>query len=85
MKTKIAGQDSKLTRLPAALQEHLRANTGQTFRREQLCSAVWRMNFYRHSRTIDQTISIVRKHLAAEERIVTVFGVGYRHETQPTR
>ena len=76
----MAKLESKLTRLQAALQQHLRANSGKTLSREQLCSVVWRMNFYRQSRTIDQTISVVRKHLAEEERIVTVFGVGYRHE-----
>jgi len=38
------------------------------------------MTFFRSSRTIDQTISIVRKHLGNDERIVTLFGVGYRHE-----
>jgi DNA-binding winged helix-turn-helix (wHTH) protein len=38
------------------------------------------MSFFRFSRTIDQTISVVRKHLGQDERIVTVFGIGYRHE-----
>lgn len=38
------------------------------------------MNYFRTSRTIDQTISVVRKHLGEKERIVAVFGVGYRHE-----
>ncbi len=74
--------ESKLTKLQAALQDYLRTNSGETFSREQLCSAVWRMNFYQHSRTIDQTISVVRKHLDEEERIVTVFGIGYRHKVQ---
>jgi DNA-binding winged helix-turn-helix (wHTH) protein len=38
------------------------------------------MHYFRSSRTIDQTISIVRKQLGQGERIHTVFGVGYRHE-----
>jgi DNA-binding response OmpR family regulator len=71
---------ASLTRLQAALREYLRAHSGETIRREQLCLDVWRMNYFHSSRTIDQTISIVRKHLAEDERIITVFGVGYRHE-----
>ena len=69
-----------LTRLQAALREYLRAHSAETISREQLCADVWRMNYFHSSRTIDQTISIVRKHLNEDERIITVFGVGYRHE-----
>lgn len=75
----------KLTRLQAALQSYLRDHSGETITREQLCAAVWQMNFFRWSRTIDQTVSVVRKHLAEGERIVTVFGVGYRHESPVKR
>ena len=70
----------KLTRLQAALQEFLREHSGETFSREQLCSSVWQMNYFHCSRTIDQTISVVRKYIGEDERIITVFGVGYRHE-----
>ena len=65
--------------MQAALQEYLRAHSGATLSREQLCQEVWGMNYY-NSRTVDQTISVVRKHLAEGEAIVTVFGIGYRHE-----
>ena len=68
------------TRLQAMLQNYLRAHSGETISRQQLCSEVWHMNYFQSSRTIDQTISVVRKHLEAGERIITVFGVGYRHE-----
>lgn len=74
--------EPKLTRLQSALQSYLRAHSGKTITREQLCAAVWQMNFFRWSRTIDQTVSVVRKHLAEGEKIVTVFGVGYRHEAR---
>lgn len=70
----------RLTRLQAGLREYLRVHSGQNISRQQLCAAVWRMNYFHPSRTIDQTVSVVRKHLHDEERIVTVFGVGYRHE-----
>lgn len=69
-----------LTRLQAALKEYLRQHSGETISREELCSAVWQMNYFRWSRTIDQTVSVVRKHIGRDERIVTVFGIGYRHE-----
>jgi len=68
------------TRLRARLQNYLRTHSGETISRQQLCSEVWQMNYFQSSRTIDQTISVVRKHLEAGERIITVFGVGYRHE-----
>jgi DNA-binding response OmpR family regulator len=69
----------RLTRMQAALQEYLRTHSGANLSRQQLCQEVWRMNYY-NSRTVDQTISVVRKHLAEDEAIVTVFGVGYRYE-----
>lgn len=69
-----------LTQLQAGLRDYFRAHSGEAISRELLCSEVWRMTFFRSSRTIDQTISIVRKHLGNDERIVTLFGVGYRHE-----
>ena len=75
-----SGSFVRLTKLQTAVCEYLRVHSGETISREQLCSSVWQMNYFRTSRTIDQTISVVRKHLAKDERIVTVFGVGYRHE-----
>jgi DNA-binding response OmpR family regulator len=71
---------SGLTRLQSALRDYLRAHSGETLRREQLCTDVWHMNYFHSSRTIDQTISVVRKRLGEGEHIITVFGVGYRHE-----
>jgi two-component system, OmpR family, alkaline phosphatase synthesis response regulator PhoP len=71
---------ASLTRLQASLQNYLRAHSGDTVSRKQLCSDVWCMNYFQSSRTIDQTISVVRKHLDANERITSVFGIGYRHE-----
>lgn len=69
----------RLTPMQAALQNYLRSHSGTTLSRQQLCQEVWRMNYY-NSRTVDQTISVVRKHLSEDEAIVTVFGIGYRHE-----
>ena len=69
-----------LTRIQGELCSYLRANSGETVSRKQLYSAVWQMNYFHSTRTIDQTISVVRKHIDENERIITVFGVGYRHE-----
>ena len=80
MKTLTYHSSASPTRLQAILQNYLRAHSGETISRQQLCSEVWHMNYFQSSRTIDQTISVVRKHLEADERIVAVFGVGYRHE-----
>jgi DNA-binding response OmpR family regulator len=71
---------ASLTRLQTLLQDYLRAHSGETITREQLSADVWQMNYFQASRTIDQTLSVVRKNLRVNERIVTVFGVGYRHE-----
>src|SRR5678816_1818502 len=80
MLTYHARSGTSLTRLQANLQAYLRAHSGETISRERLCSDVWRMNYFQSSRTIDQTISVVRKHLGANERIISIFGIGYRHE-----
>ena len=74
-----------LTRLQAALRDYLRAHSGETVTREQLSAAVWGMNYFDRSRAIDQTVSVVRKHLSRQESIVTIFGLGYRHEVAPKR
>ena len=66
--------------LGIALRDYLRAHSGQTLSRTRLATDVWRMNHFRASRTVDQTVSVLRRHLPPDERIVTVFRVGYRHE-----
>jgi|SRR5689334_3757422 len=71
--------------LRAELHRYLRAHSGETLSRRRLCAEVWRMNYYRASRTVDQTISVLRKQLPPGERIVTVFRAGYRHEFQSAR
>ena len=70
---------SGLTRLQANVRTYLRAHSGETISRERLCREVWGIRYFNSSRTIDQTISVVRKHLEHEECILSVFGVGYRH------
>src|SRR6188474_889896 len=74
---------SGLTRLQDCVRTYLRAHSGETITRERLCREVWGMRYFNSSRTIDQTISVVRKHLGHEECILSVFGVGYRHLFRP--
>jgi DNA-binding response OmpR family regulator len=70
---------SALTRLQHDVRAYLRAHSGEIISREQLCREVWGMRYFSTSRTVDQTISVVRKHLDRQERILTVFRIGYRH------
>jgi DNA-binding response OmpR family regulator len=70
---------SMLTRRQRDVCAYLRTHSGETITREQLCRDVWGMAYFSSSRTIDQTISIVRKHLEQQEQIVTVFRIGYQH------
>ena len=68
-----------LTRRQREVRAYLRAHSGEIVSRDQLCREVWGMRYFSSSRTVDQTISVVRKHLDGEEQILTVFRVGYRH------
>jgi len=61
------------------LLEYFRQNSGRLITRDELAENVWRLKMLGKSRTIDVTISFVRKSLANGERIETVHGRGYRH------
>jgi hypothetical protein len=52
------------TPMTVILLDYLRANTGRVVSREELSEAVWRMRLYPKSRTIDQTVSVLRKRLS---------------------
>ena len=63
---------------PERLLEYLRASAGQVVTREELARDVWNLRLDHRSRVIDQTISVARKSLHANERITAVQGRGYR-------
>jgi DNA-binding response OmpR family regulator len=79
MTASLSESPSALTHLQRDVHAYMRAHSGEIITRERLCQEVWGMRYFNSSRTIDQTMSIVRKHLSREEQIVTVFRVGYRH------
>ena len=69
-----------LTRTQLALLNYLRERAGKVVSREELAHAVWRSKFDPRSRSIDQTVSFVRKSLSRRERIRSVMGCGYKYE-----
>lgn len=55
-------------------------NQNVALRREQLYEKVWREPFVGETRTLDSHIQRLRKKLGWEERIKTIFRIGYRLE-----
>ena len=72
--------NNNLSGLPLSLLTYFRANTGRVVTRHELSEAVWHLKLHPLSRSIDQTVSVVRKHLRSAEEIVHVRNLGYRHE-----
>ncbi|HWN94929.1 MAG TPA: helix-turn-helix domain-containing protein [Methylomirabilota bacterium] len=77
--------NTNLSGLPLSLLNYFRANTSRVITRNELSEVVWHLKLHPMSRSIDQTISVVRKHLGTGEQIVHVRNVGYRHEGQPVQ
>lgn len=58
-------------------------NPGQVFSREQVLSTVWGYDFIGDSRTIDTHIKKLREKIKfCEKNLVTVWGVGYKFNTE---
>lgn len=74
------GEPVELTTKEFALLNILIENRNIALSREQLLSLVWGTDFMGETRTIDVHIQKLRKKLSLEERIVTVYKVGYRLE-----
>jgi len=73
----------RLPALQAALLSYLREHHGRTVPREELAAQVWQQRYFAASRAIDQAVAGVRKWLVGgPERIVTVWGEGYRYEVE---
>ena len=63
----------------------LAANPGQVFTREQLLSRVWGYDFAGETRTVDTHIKRIRAKLDSTNlgwNIKTIYGVGYKFETE---
>jgi len=66
-----------LSRIERGLLDYLRANTGRILSREEMAANIWKLKLHPRSRTIDQTVSNVRRKSGTPDAIVTRFGQGY--------
>jgi DNA-binding response OmpR family regulator len=77
-----AGKTFDLTAKEMQLLQHLAKHRGVVLTRDHLLNAVWGINYFGTTRTLDQTIAQIRKKLkhtgTDPEIILTVHGVGYR-------
>jgi DNA-binding response OmpR family regulator len=80
----IAGKGTALTARELKLAEVFAAHAGEVLSRDALLNAVWGVEYFGTTRTLDQHVAQLRKKLGgsedAESCIVTVHGVGYRYE-----
>lgn len=74
------GQPITLTAKEFDLLVELVRNKNVALYREQLYEKVWREPFLGETRTLDSHIQRLRKKLGWEERIKTIFRIGYRLE-----
>ncbi|MDX6645397.1 MAG: hypothetical protein QOK40_1124 [Miltoncostaeaceae bacterium] len=75
------GRELELTRRERELLSVLAASVGRTLRREAIHRAVWGHSMARGDRTVDVTVSRLRRRLAAAGAAVEILtqpGVGYR-------
>lgn len=80
---RLAGADLALTLREFDLLVHLMRHPSRVFRRAELLEQVWGWNFGDHS-TVTVHVRRLREKIetnpADPQRIVTVWGVGYRYE-----
>jgi DNA-binding response OmpR family regulator len=73
-----------LTARELKLLEVFAAHPGEVLTRDALLNAVWGVDYFGTTRTLDQHIAQLRKKVELDSEspmaIVTVHGVGYRHE-----
>lgn len=83
---RIAGRTSPLTARELKLAEVFAAHPGEVLSRDALLNAVWGVGYFGTTRTLDQHVAQLRKKVEEEpdspRAIVTVHGVGYRHERE---
>lgn len=81
---KIAGHTQALTARELKLAEVFAAHPGEVLTRDLLLNAVWGVDYFGTTRTLDQHVAQLRKKVEAEPEspvaIVTVHGVGYRYD-----
>lgn len=80
------GQEVPLPRQCFRLLVHLTGNPGRVWTRDQLMDRCWPARVLAEPKTVDVHVRWLREALAAVEgcRIVTVRGVGYRFDWEPS-
>jgi DNA-binding response OmpR family regulator len=80
----VAGRTSDLTARELRLAEVFAGHPGEVLTRDALLNAVWGVDYFGTTRTLDQHIAQLRKKIEVEpdspRAIVTVHGVGYRYD-----
>jgi DNA-binding response OmpR family regulator len=80
----VDGNRSSLTARELKLAEVFAAHPGEVLTRDALLNAVWGVDYFGTTRTLDQHIVQLRKKIEKEpdkpKTIVTVHGVGYRND-----
>jgi DNA-binding response OmpR family regulator len=82
----VAGRGAAaLTARELKLLEVFAAHPGEVLTRDALLNAVWGVDYFGTTRTLDQHVAQLRKKVEREPEspatIVTVHGIGYRHES----
>lgn len=78
-----AGKSAALTARELKLAEVFVAHPGEVLTRDALLNAVWGVDYFGTTRTLDQHVAQLRKKIGAGDDgapIVTVHGVGYRFD-----
>jgi DNA-binding response OmpR family regulator len=80
----VAGRTNALTARELKLAEVFAAHRGEVLTRDALLNAVWGVDYFGTTRTLDQHVAQLRKKVESAPEspvtIVTVHGVGYRYE-----
>ena len=71
-----------LSSMESSLLSYFRQHAGRTLSREELAEQVWKQRHFYGSRTIDQTVSKLRKKLHRTAKILSVWSAGYRFEPE---
>lgn len=80
----VSGQTTALTARELKLAEVFAAHPGEVLTRDALLNAVWGVDYFGTTRTLDQHVAQLRKKIEsasdAPPAIATVHGVGYRYD-----
>ena len=77
----VKGKEVPLSDRELKLIVFMHAHSGEVLTRDQLLNAVWGINYFGNTRTLDQHIAQLRKKLGSAV-IETVHGIGYRHNAR---